>query len=86
MASLIQYSAQEYIDLMDRFKAEKIPLSVGVIDMDWHLVEEVDKKDGHGWTGKSCFDIVPLTVETDRAIFFARSHRLHVEQNPFPGP
>lgn len=38
---------------MDRFKAEKIPLSVGVIDMDWHLVEEVDKKDGHGWTGKS---------------------------------
>jgi hypothetical protein len=36
---------------MDRFKEEKIPFSVAVIDMDWHLVEEVDPKDGHGWTG-----------------------------------
>lgn len=71
---------------MDRFKAEKIPLSVGVIDMDWHLVEEVDKKDGHGWTGKSRSDIVLPTGQTDRAIVFAPPHRLHVEQNPFPGP
>lgn len=37
---------------MDRFKEERIPLSVGVIDMDWHLVEEIEEKDGHGWTGE----------------------------------
>ena len=30
---------------------EKIPFSVGVLDMDWHLVEEVDPKYGSGWTG-----------------------------------
>jgi hypothetical protein len=47
-----QYTAQEYLEVMDRFKAEKIPFSIGVIDMDWHLVEEVEKKDGHGWTGE----------------------------------
>jgi alpha-glucosidase (family GH31 glycosyl hydrolase) len=29
------YSQQEYLDLMDRFKKEKIPLSVGVLDIDW---------------------------------------------------
>ncbi|ORX39568.1 putative alpha-xylosidase [Kockovaella imperatae] len=44
------YSQDEYIGLMDRFKDEKIPLSVAVIDMDWHVVE-VDEKYGTGWTG-----------------------------------
>lgn len=29
------YSAQEYLDLMDKFKKESIPLSVGVLDIDW---------------------------------------------------
>jgi hypothetical protein len=29
------YTDKEYVDLMDRFKDEGIPLSVGVIDMDW---------------------------------------------------
>jgi len=37
---------------MDKFSANKIPLSVAVIDMDWHLVESVDPKWGSGWTGK----------------------------------
>ena len=29
------YSDMEYVDLMDRFKKEGLPLSVAVIDTDW---------------------------------------------------
>lgn len=44
------YTQDEYIALMDRFKAEDIPFSVAVIDMDWHLVN-YDSRYGTGWTG-----------------------------------
>lgn len=44
------YSDQEYLALMDRFAAERLPLSVAVIDMDWHLVD-IDPAIGTGWTG-----------------------------------
>jgi alpha-glucosidase (family GH31 glycosyl hydrolase) len=44
------YTADEYLKLMDRFKQEKIPMAVSVIDMDWHHVD-VDAKHGNGWTG-----------------------------------
>jgi alpha-glucosidase (family GH31 glycosyl hydrolase) len=29
------YSADSYLELMERFKQEEVPLSVAVIDMDW---------------------------------------------------
>jgi len=45
-----KYTEKEYLNLMDRFAEEKVPLSVSVIDMDWHLVE-IDSKYGSGWTG-----------------------------------
>lgn len=35
---------------MDRFAAESIPLSVAVIDMDWH-VRDVESSGGKVWTG-----------------------------------
>ena len=44
------YSADEYLGLMDRFAAEGVPLSVAVLDMDWHLVD-IDPRHGSGWTG-----------------------------------
>jgi alpha-glucosidase (family GH31 glycosyl hydrolase) len=44
------YTADEYVDLMDRFRAARIPLSVAVIDMDWHWVD-IDARYGSGWTG-----------------------------------
>ena len=44
------YTADEYVELMDRFAAEDVPLSVAVIDMDWHWVQ-IDPKYGSGWTG-----------------------------------
>ena len=45
-----RYSATEYLDLMDRFAAADIPLSVAVVDMDWHHVD-IDPAIGNGWTG-----------------------------------
>lgn len=47
------YTQEEYMALMNRFKEERIPLTVAVIDMDWHWVNEVDPKYGNGWTGYS---------------------------------
>ena len=46
-----EYSEESYRKLMNRFEEEKIPFTVAVIDMDWHLVKEVDEKYGSGWTG-----------------------------------
>ncbi|WP_219844483.1 MULTISPECIES: TIM-barrel domain-containing protein [unclassified Arthrobacter] len=45
-----KYSADEYLELMDAFAAAKVPFSVAVIDMDWHLVD-IDPRLGTGWTG-----------------------------------
>ncbi|MFC7374894.1 MULTISPECIES: TIM-barrel domain-containing protein [unclassified Brachybacterium] len=47
------YSAESYLELMDRFETEQIPFSVAVIDMDWHRVESVPSRFGSGWTGYS---------------------------------
>ncbi len=47
------YSEETYKELMARFKKEQVPLSVAVMDMDWHWVKEVDPKYGSGWTGYS---------------------------------
>ncbi len=44
------YSEESYLKLMDQFEERKIPLTVAVIDMDWH-VTDVDPKYGSGWTG-----------------------------------
>ena len=46
------YSAEEYLDLMDRFRATGLPFSVAVIDMDWH-VTDIPPELGSGWTGYS---------------------------------
>ncbi|MBF0777999.1 glycoside hydrolase family 31 protein [Streptococcus cuniculi] len=47
------YSEEEYLGLMERFEMEKVPLSVSVIDMDWHRVDDVPERFGSGWTGYS---------------------------------
>ncbi|BCS19692.1 glycoside hydrolase family 31 protein [Aspergillus puulaauensis] len=44
------YHQDEYVALMDKFRAHDIPLSVAVLDMDWHYVS--DERVPHaGWTG-----------------------------------
>jgi len=46
------YSANEYIELLDNFQKAEVPLSVGVLDMDWHKVD-IPSQYGSGWTGYS---------------------------------
>lgn len=49
------YTQQEYLELMDRFEEENIPLTVATVDMDWHWVD-IKKQFGKklsGWTGYS---------------------------------
>lgn len=46
------YTDTEYLSLMDEFRRRDVPLSVGIVDMDWHLTDA----DGRnywtdGWTG-----------------------------------
>ena len=45
-----RYTQAEYLGLMDRFAREGIPLSVAVLDMDWHITD-VDPRFFEGWTG-----------------------------------
>lgn len=47
------YTQTEYIELMDRFRREEIPMSVGVLDMNWHREHDVPTAYGTGWTGYS---------------------------------
>ncbi|MBQ8783059.1 MAG: DUF5110 domain-containing protein [Clostridia bacterium] len=37
------YTQQEYLDLMNRFIKEKIPVTVATVDMDWHWVDVIGK-------------------------------------------
>ena len=46
-----RYTDEEYRTLVRRFDEEGIPFTVAVVDMDWHLVDDVDPKYGSGWTG-----------------------------------
>ena len=45
-----KYTEETYMELIEGFEAEKVPLAVSVIDMDWHEVD-IDPKYGSGWTG-----------------------------------
>lgn len=52
------YRQNEYVALMDKFRAKKIPFTVATIDMDWHIVKNAPedagttmKWGGPGWTG-----------------------------------
>ncbi|WP_216404332.1 glycoside hydrolase family 31 protein [Arcanobacterium phocae] len=44
------YSDKEYRQLLDTFEHHNIPLSVGILDMDWHITQ-VPPEIGSGWTG-----------------------------------
>ena len=76
------YTADEYLALMDRFAAERIPFSVAVLDMDWHPVADVDPAYGSGWTGYSW----NRSLFPDPSEFLAalRSHGLRTTLNVHP--
>ncbi|HPR34546.1 MAG TPA: glycoside hydrolase family 31 protein [Anaerolineaceae bacterium] len=43
------YSDQELLNLMDEFNEHKLPLSVCIVDMDWHVTKTGNSSSG--WTG-----------------------------------
>jgi len=45
------YSSEELISLMDEFKFQQVPLSVCIVDMDWHKTQTGNASSG--WTGYS---------------------------------
>lgn len=45
-----KYTSDSYRELLDKFRKAKIPLSVAVLDMDWHLTE-IPSEFGSSWTG-----------------------------------
>ncbi|OAQ96755.1 hypothetical protein LLEC1_01423 [Akanthomyces lecanii] len=50
-----EYTADSFLELMDTFREKRIPLSVAVIDMDWHWVRDprVAEAKASGWSGYS---------------------------------
>lgn len=49
-----KYTEEELLGVMDRFQEEEIPLSVCIIDMDWHITDVSGGGSGGwhaGWTG-----------------------------------
>jgi len=45
-----RYTDTEYKQVITDFEKANLPFSVGVLDMDWHLVD-IDQSIGSGWTG-----------------------------------
>ncbi|MBY5162272.1 glycoside hydrolase family 31 protein [Salsipaludibacter albus] len=76
------YSEQSYLALLDRFAADGLPFSVGILDMDWHLVDDVPAHLGSGWTGYTW----NRALFPDPPAFLAELHErgLHVGLNVHP--
>ena len=76
------YSADSYLELLDRFEEERLPFSVAVLDMDWHRVGSVPSHHGSGWTGYSW----ERSLFPDPESFLAELHRrgLRVTLNVHP--
>lgn len=77
-----KYTEEEYRELIERFDREQIPFSVAVIDMDWHLVEEVDPVYGSGWTGYTWNR--KLFPEPPKFLDWLHEHHLKVTLNVHP--
>jgi alpha-glucosidase (family GH31 glycosyl hydrolase) len=77
-----RYSADSYLELLDRFEEERVPFSVAVLDMDWHRVDSVPEQYGSGWTGYSW----ERELFPDPEAFLAELHRrgLRVTLNVHP--
>ncbi len=75
------YTEESYHALLGRFAAERIPFSVAVLDMEWH-VTQIDPKYGSGWTGytwnKNYFE------DPERFLKYLHENGMHVTLNVHP--
>ena len=83
-----KYTQQEYCELMERFEKENIPFSVGVVDMDWHTIEDIpesrvdDRRYKPGWTGYTWNkDLFP---DYKAFLKFLKEHNLKTALNLHP--
>lgn len=75
-----EYSQEEIKQLVKRFSEEKIPLSVFIIDMDWHITKTGNNCTG--WTGFSWNrDLFP---NPEKLIQWLHDHNLMISLNLHP--
>ena len=75
------YTQESYQALMERFEAEGVPLSVSVLDMNWH-VTAIDPRYGTGWTGYT-WDREKFP-EPEKLLAWLHEHGLAVTLNDHP--
>lgn len=81
-----EYSHAELTGLIEDFEAHDIPLSVCIIDMDWHITKTGNASDG--WTGytwnRELFPDPPATIAFMHAHGLKTSMNLHPARGIFP--
>ncbi len=76
-----KYTEETYRELMEKFAEKQIPLSVSVLDMDWHITKP-DAKYGNGWTGYTWNrEFFP---KPERLLSWLHEHGLKVTANLHP--
>ncbi|KAL4950651.1 glycosyl hydrolases family 31-domain-containing protein [Aspergillus filifer] len=78
------YHQNEYVALMDKFQSHKIPMSVAVLDMDWHYVS--DPRVPHaGWTGYTWDEKLFPKPKKFRKEMHARGLKVTLNDHPHGG-
>lgn len=75
------YTSESYLALMNQFKENEVPLSVSILDMDWHK-REIPKRFGSGWTGYSWNKV--LIPEPSKLLSELHEQGLKVSLNVHP--
>lgn len=80
------YSQEELLDLMLDFQAQNIPLSVCIVDMDWHITKTGNTSSG--WTGYSwnreLFPKPEQFIDDLHALNLKTALNLHPAEGVFP--
>ncbi|KAL3435097.1 glycosyl hydrolases family 31-domain-containing protein [Aspergillus tetrazonus] len=78
------YHQDEYVALVDKFREHSIPLSVAVLDMDWHYVS--DERVPHaGWTGYTWNEKLFPNPKKFRRDIHQRQLRITMNDHPHGG-
>lgn len=76
-----KYTEETYKELITKFEQRNIPLSVSVLDMDWHITK-IDPKYGDGWSAHTWNrDYFP---DPQRMLTWLHDHGLKVTMNLHP--
>ncbi|KAL4865168.1 hypothetical protein BDV12DRAFT_175129 [Aspergillus spectabilis] len=78
------YHQDEYVELMDKFASNLIPLSVAVLDMDWHLVSD-DRVPHAGWTGYTWNEMLFPDPKRFREELHERNLQITLNDHPHGG-